>query len=43
MAGRIERGQAKLPTRTGLDWSAKYPSLLKALAFCAPAITVRKP
>jgi DNA ligase D-like protein (predicted ligase) len=32
MAGRIERGQAKLLTRTGLDWSAKYPSLLPALA-----------
>ena len=32
MAGRIERGQAKLLTRTGLDWSAKYPSLLTALA-----------
>jgi ATP-dependent DNA ligase len=32
MAVRIERGQAKLLTRTGLDWSAKYPSLLTALA-----------
>jgi bifunctional non-homologous end joining protein LigD len=32
MAGRIERGQTKLLTRTGLDWSAKYPSLLSALA-----------
>jgi hypothetical protein len=32
MAGRIERGQAKLLTRTGLDWSAKYLSLLAALA-----------
>jgi ATP-dependent DNA ligase len=29
MAGRIERG---LLTRTGLDWSAKYPSALMALA-----------
>jgi bifunctional non-homologous end joining protein LigD len=25
MAGRIERGQAKLLTRTGLDWTGKYP------------------
>ena len=32
MAARIERGQAKLLTRTGLDWSAKDPSLLPALA-----------
>jgi bifunctional non-homologous end joining protein LigD len=31
MAARIERGKAKLLTRTGLDWSAKYPSLLLAL------------
>ena len=27
MAARIERGQATLLTRTGLDWSAKYPAL----------------
>ena len=32
MAARIERGQAKLLTRTGLDWSAKYPGVLTALA-----------
>jgi bifunctional non-homologous end joining protein LigD len=32
MAGRIERGQAKLLARTGLDWSAKYPNVLTALA-----------
>ena len=32
MAARIERGQARLLTRTGLDWSAKYPSVLTALA-----------
>src|SRR3984957_2449109 len=32
LAGRIERGQARLLTRTGLDWSAKYPSALTALA-----------
>jgi ATP-dependent DNA ligase len=25
MAARIEHGHAKLLTRTGLDWSAKYP------------------
>jgi ATP-dependent DNA ligase len=25
MAARIERGRAKLLTRTGLDWSDKYP------------------
>jgi DNA ligase D-like protein (predicted ligase) len=32
MAVRIERGKTKLLTRTGLDWSAKYPSLLSAVA-----------
>jgi bifunctional non-homologous end joining protein LigD len=32
MAARIERGQARLLTRTGLDWSAKYPSMVAALA-----------
>jgi hypothetical protein len=32
MSVRIERGQAKLLTRTGLDWSAKYPSMVAALA-----------
>jgi ATP-dependent DNA ligase len=32
MAARIERGKAQLLTRTGLDWSVKYPSLLTALA-----------
>src|ERR1700733_9893652 len=32
MAARIDRGQAKLLTRTGLDWTAKYPSALTALA-----------
>jgi hypothetical protein len=32
MAARIKRGEAKLLTRTGLDWSAKYPSALSVLA-----------
>jgi ATP-dependent DNA ligase len=32
MAARIERDKTKLLTRTGLDWSAKYPSLLTGLA-----------
>jgi ATP-dependent DNA ligase len=32
MAARIEHGHAKLLTRTGLDWSAKYPAVLSALA-----------
>ena len=26
MGARIERGQAKLLTHTGLDWSAEYPA-----------------
>jgi bifunctional non-homologous end joining protein LigD len=38
MSARIEHGKAKLLTRTGLDWSAKYPSLLTALA-AVPAKT----
>jgi DNA ligase D-like protein (predicted ligase) len=32
MATRIERGQIKLLTRTGLDWSAKYPAMQTPLA-----------
>jgi ATP-dependent DNA ligase len=32
MAPRIDRGQAQLLTRTGLDWTDKYPSVLAALA-----------
>jgi bifunctional non-homologous end joining protein LigD len=26
MAARVDRGQAQLLTRTGLDWSGKYPA-----------------
>jgi DNA ligase D-like protein (predicted ligase) len=32
MAARIEGGRAQLLTRTGLDWSGKYPSVIAALA-----------
>ena len=32
MAARIERGQAQLLTRTGLDWTARYPGMSTALA-----------
>ena len=31
MAARLERGRTQLLTRTGLDWSAKYPSVSAAL------------
>jgi ATP-dependent DNA ligase len=31
MAARIDHGRAQLLTRTGLDWSEKYPSLIAAL------------
>jgi bifunctional non-homologous end joining protein LigD len=31
MAARIDRGRAQLLTRTGLDWSGKYPSVIAAL------------
>ena len=32
MAARIERGRPRLLTRTGLDWSDKYPTVVAALA-----------
>ena len=31
MSARIERGNVQLLTRTGLDWSHKYPSVVEAL------------
>src|SRR6202042_416217 len=32
MAARIDNGHAQLLTRTGLDWTDKYPSAIAALA-----------
>ena len=32
MAARIERGKAQLLTRSGLDWTAKYPATTAAFA-----------
>jgi DNA ligase D-like protein (predicted ligase) len=32
MAARIDNGRVQLLTRTGLDWAAKYPSAIAALA-----------
>jgi ATP-dependent DNA ligase len=32
MAARIDSGRAKLLTRTGLDWTGKYPSVIAAMA-----------
>jgi ATP-dependent DNA ligase len=32
MAARIERGRVKLLTRSGLDWSEKYPETVQALS-----------
>ena len=32
MAARIDNGHAQLLTRTGLDWTAKYPSASAAIA-----------
>jgi DNA ligase D-like protein (predicted ligase) len=32
MSARIERGRVQLLTRTGLDWSDKYPSVVATLA-----------
>jgi DNA ligase D-like protein (predicted ligase) len=31
MHGRLDHGQVKLLTRTGLDWAEKYPATVKAL------------
>ncbi len=31
MHWRIDHGQVQLPTRTGLDWTAKYPATATAL------------
>jgi hypothetical protein len=32
MAARIENGRVQLLTRTGLDWTSKYPSVIAALS-----------
>jgi DNA ligase D-like protein (predicted ligase) len=32
MAARIDKGHAQLLTRTGLDWTGKYPSIIAAIA-----------
>jgi bifunctional non-homologous end joining protein LigD len=32
MAARIEKGQVKLLTRSGLDWTTKYPATAAAFA-----------
>jgi ATP-dependent DNA ligase len=32
MAARVDNGRAQLLTRTGLDWTGKYPSAVAALA-----------
>ena len=32
MAARIDNGRVQLLTRTGLDWNAKYPAAVAALA-----------
>jgi ATP-dependent DNA ligase len=36
MAARIERGRPQLLTRTGLDWTDKYPSVVATLAQVRP-------
>jgi bifunctional non-homologous end joining protein LigD len=33
MAARIDNGRVQLLTRTGLDWSDRYPSVIAALAY----------
>src|SRR3984885_5191136 len=36
MAARIDNGRVQLLTRTGLDWTAKYPGAIAALAGIRP-------
>jgi bifunctional non-homologous end joining protein LigD len=38
LQGRVDRGKAKLKTRSGLDWTAKFPTLKKALE-ALPVVT----
>ena len=32
MAARLDNGDVRLLTRTGLDWTSKYPAIAEALA-----------
>src|SRR5438309_7738997 len=32
MHARLDRGDVRLPTRTGLDWTHKYPAIAAAVA-----------
>jgi bifunctional non-homologous end joining protein LigD len=32
MAARLDNGDVRLLTRTGLDWTTKYPAIAEALA-----------
>ncbi len=41
MAARIDRGRVQLLTRTGLDWSEKYPNVIAALANVRSEIQAR--
>jgi len=34
MGARIERGRVQLLTRTGLDWTDKYPAVVTAPRSC---------
>jgi ATP-dependent DNA ligase len=37
MHARLDRGAVKLLTRTGLDWTHKYPAIVAAISSLAPA------
>jgi bifunctional non-homologous end joining protein LigD len=37
MHARLDQGAVNLLTRTGLDWTHKYPPIVKAVAELAPA------
>ena len=43
MHARLDRGAVKLLTRTGLDWTHKYPAIAKAVAAlgCVPGLSRR--
>jgi bifunctional non-homologous end joining protein LigD len=36
MHARLDRGKAQLLTRTGLDWTHKYPAIAAALSVLPP-------
>src|SRR5262247_1931430 len=42
MHARLDRGAVKLLTRTGLDWTHKYPPIAEAVARRTPGLSRRR-